>query len=268
MEVTVLTSLLIAAAYGERMGGMFGAVFAGVATGAAVLVRFSVIPLALLVPLLFARRSWKHGAAAALVTAAVVAPWMIRNSRVDGGVAPSRIGINLAVSLSDAAEQLLPIHNNDRLVPLLEDKTDHELLHSAIAFAKANPWRTVKMKARNLVHVFNPRLLPYDDEPQSARVCTKRTDATGSKVARRVRAASQWIHGLWRAGILVLAIVGLAIRGFRWDDGALWMVVLTITVVCTVFYPTTRLTTPMVFAFMVWAAQGLRGATSVNDSTI
>ena len=42
------------------------------------------------------------------------------------------------------------------------------------------------------------------------------------------------MHGLWRTMILVLAIVGLAIRGFRWDDGVLWATVLTITAMCTV----------------------------------
>jgi hypothetical protein len=206
-----------------------------------------------------ARRSWKHALTALAVTVVSIAPSIIRNYGIDRSVAPSRIGINLAVSLSDAGEQLLPIHNNDRLVPLLGDKTDKELLSSALAFARANPWRTIKMKLRNLVHVFNPRLLPYDHEPQSARLREHngRYWIEGG-IPRSLTA--QWIHGLWRTMILVLAIVGLATRGLRWDDGVLWAVLITITTVYTVFYPTTRLTTPMVFALMVWAAAGMRTA--------
>ena len=253
MEVTVLTTLLVATAERERRNTPTGSVLAGLFAGAGVLTRFSVAPLAIALPVLLARRSWKQAALAAAAILLVVAPWSIRNQRIDGSVAPSRIGINLAVSLSDAAEQLLPVHNNDRLVPLLGAQTDRELLSSALAFARANPWRTIKMKLRNLVHVFNPRLLPYDHEPQSARLREENGRYWIEGGIPRSHAA-QWMHGLWRTMILVLAIVGLASRGFRWDDGVLWATVLTITAVCTVFYPTTRLTTPMVFALMVFAA--------------
>src|SRR5688572_2163144 len=115
------------------------------------------------------------------------------------------------------------------------------------------------MKARNFVHVFNPRLLPYDDEPASARLRVENGRYWIEGGTPR-SPASQWIHGLWRTVILILAIVGLAIRGFRWDDGVLWAVVLTITAVCTVFYPTTRLTSPMLAGFCIWAAIGARGS--------
>ena len=257
MEVTVLTTLLIGIAWSERLGSTRGTVLAGLFTAAAVLTRFAVAPLAIAVPLLVARRSGKQALIAFAVTAIALAPSVVRNYTLDRSVAPSRIGINLAVSLSDAAEQLLPIHNNDRLVPLLGTQTDRELLSSALAFARAHPWRTVKMKARNFLHVFNPRLLPYAHEPQSAQL-REEGGRYWIEGGTPRSAASQWIHGLWRTMILVLAIVGLATRGLRWDDGVLWAIVLTITAVCTVFYPTTRLTTPMVFAFIVWGASALR----------
>ena len=265
MEVTVLTTLLIGIAWSERLGSARGAVLAGLFTAASILTRFAVAPLAIAVPLLVARRSGRQALIAFAVTAIALAPSVVRNYTLDRSVAPSRIGINLAVSLSDAAEQLLPIHNNDRLVPLLDDKSDQELLHSAIDFAKANPWRTMKMKARNFLHVFNPRLLPYDDEPASARLRAENGRYWIEGGTPR-SPASQWIHGLWRTALLILAVVGLAIRGFRRDDAVLWAIVATITAVCTVFYPTTRLTTPMMFALMVWAAQGLRGATVASDA--
>ena len=257
MEVTVLTALLIGITWSERLATTRGAVLAGLFTAAAILTRFAVAPLGIAVPLLMARRSSKHALIALAVTLVSVAPSAIRNYALDRSVAPSRIGVNLAVSLSDAAEQLLPVHNNDRLVPLLGDKSDTELLTSALAFARAHPWRTVKMKLRNLVHVFNPRLLPYDHEPQSARLREDNGRYWIEGAIPRSRAA-QWLHALWRTMILVLAIVGLATRGLRWDDGVLWAIVITITVVCTVFYPTTRLTTPMVFALIVWGASALR----------
>jgi hypothetical protein len=168
---------------------------------------------------------------------------------------PSRAGLNLAVSLSDAAEQLLPMHTSDRLVPLMPARSDQEYLADARAWARAHPWRTVKLKLRNLAYVFTPRLLPYDREPPTSRVrLVEGRYILEGGIPRA--AAAQWSHGLWRALILAFAIVGLAVRGFRWDDGVLWATVLAITVVCTVFYPTTRLTTPMVFALMIWAAAG------------
>ena len=263
MEVVVLTTLLIGVAWSERLATTRGAVLAGLFTGAAILTRFAVAPLAIAVPALMARRSSRQALIALAVTLVSIAPSVIRNYALDRSVAPSRIGINLAVSLSDAAEQLLPVHNNDRLVPLLGDKSDRELFATAIAFAREHPWRTLRMKLRNLVHVFNPRLLPYDHEPQSARV---REENPSTRSARSGQARywieggiprspwAQWIHGLWRAGLLTLAIVGLAVRGFRWEDGVLCAIVLTIAGVCTIFYPTTRLTSPMVPALFVWAA--------------
>ena len=258
MEVTVLTTLLIGIAWSERLGSTRGAVLVGLFTAASILTRFAIAPLAIAVPLLMARRSGKQALIAFVVTGIALVPSAVRNYALDRSVAPSRVGINLAVSLSDAAEQLLPIHNNDRLVPLLEEKPDRELVSSALAFAKVHPWRTVKMKARNFLHVFNPRLLPYAHEPQSARLREENGRYWIEGGSPRSRTA-QWTHGLWRTMILVLALVGLATHGLRWDDGVLWATVLTITAVCTVFYPTTRLTTPMVFALMIWAAQGARG---------
>ena len=259
MEVAVLTMLLIGIAWSERLTNGRGAILAGLFTAAAILTRFAMVPLAIAVTFLIARRSSKQALVALSVMVASVAPSMIRNYSIDRSIAPSRIGINLAVSLSDAAEQLLPGHNNDRLVPLLEEKTDRELLASALAFAKAHPWRTVKMKLRNFVHVFNPRLLPYDYEPQSAQL---REEGGHYWIEGGIprSPASQFIHALWRGILLVPAIVGLAMRGLRWDDGVLWAIVLTITAVCTVFYPTTRLTTPMVFALIIWGALGVLSA--------
>ena len=253
MEVTVLTTLLIGIAWSERLGSTRGAVLAGLFTAASILTRFAVAPLAIAVPLLVARRSGRQALVGFAVTAIALAPSVVRNYALDRSVAPSRIGINLAVSLSDAAEQLLPVHNNDRLVPLLGTQTDRELMSSAVAFARAHPWRTAKMKLRNLVHVFNPRLLPYAHEPQSAQLREENGRYWIQGAIPRSR-TTQWIHGLWRTMVLVLAIVGLATRGFRWDDGVLWAIVLTITAVGTVFYPTTRLTTPMVWTWMVFAA--------------
>jgi hypothetical protein len=263
MEVAVLTALLIGIAWSERLATTRGSVLVGLFTAAAILTRFAMAPLAIVVPFLMARRSSKHALIALTVTVVSVAPSLVRNYGIDRSVAPSRIGINLAVSLSDAAEQLLPIHNNDRLVPLLGEKNDRELLASALAFAREHPWRTLEMKVRNLLHVFNPRLLPYDHEPQTARLREENGRYWIEGGIPRSRWA-QWTHGLARAALLVLAIVGVAVRGVRWEDGVLWAVVSTIAVVCTVFYPTTRLTTPMVVALMVWAAEGVRVATGIG----
>ena len=248
MEVAFVTTLLIGAVWCAQRP-----LLVGFFLGGAVLTRFSLLPLAVLIPIWLLRRSWMHAAAAAIVTAALLTPWLLRNYFVDGSLGGSRGTVNLAVSMSEAAEQLLPRHNNDRLLILTEGRTDDELWASAMAFARQDPWRTLKMKARNFLHVFNPRLLPYAHEPNSAvlRLDNGRYWIEGG-VPRPAR--SEWIHGLWRAALLVLAIAGAWRRGLRWEDGALWAVIITITAVCTIVYPTTRLTTPMVFAWMVFAA--------------
>jgi hypothetical protein len=259
MEVTLVTTLLIGVAWSAHRPLVVGCFLA-----AAILTRFSLLPLAILIPLWLSRRSWTHAAGAVIVTAALLTPWVLRNALLDGSMGGSRGTVNLAVSLSDAADQLLPRHNNDRLLVLLDGKTDEELWTSAASFVRQHPWRTLEMKARNFLHVFNPRLLPYTHEPNAAvlRVENGRYWIEGG-VPRP--ATSEWIHALWRGALLAVALVGLWRRGLRWDDGPLWAVIVTITAVCTIVYPTTRLTTPMVFTWMVFAAVTLRSVSSSTD---
>ena len=253
METAILTAILIEIAWASRLGGTRGTLITALATAAAVLTRFSMLPLVVLVPLVLARRSKRDAAVVMLASLILIAPWSIRGARLDGSAMPSRAGLNLAVSMTDAAEQLLPQHNNDRLVGLLADKSDDELLADAWRSIRERPWRALEMKARNLLHVFNPRLLPYHHEPPTAKLRSEGGRYWIEGATPR-SLASDWIHGLWRGALLLLAIAGVWTRGFRWDDGVLWAVVVTITAVCTLFYPTTRLTTPMVWTWMVWAS--------------
>ena len=248
MEVAFVTTLLIGVASSAGRP-----LIAGGLVGAVVLTRFSLAPLLVFVPLVLWRHPGKHAVVTFLTSLCVLTPWLVRNYNVDGSIGGSRGLVNLAVSLTDAADQLLPQHNNDRLLVLLEGKNDDALRASAIAFIRENPWQVVKMKARNFLHVFNPHLLPYDHEPNSAVL--RDADGHYSIEGTTPRStATRWIHGLWRAALLALAITGVWLRGVRREDGVLWAVVVSITIVCTAFFPTTRLTTPMVFAWMIWAA--------------
>ncbi|HXG57255.1 MAG TPA: hypothetical protein VNJ03_17885 [Vicinamibacterales bacterium] len=53
---------------------------------------------------------------------------------------------------------------------------------------------------------------------------------------------------------MLLAVTGVWIRGLRREDAFLWAIVGSFALVHTVFFPTTRLVTPMVFVWMVFAA--------------
>jgi 4-amino-4-deoxy-L-arabinose transferase-like glycosyltransferase len=118
-EFALLSTLLIAFAYAmSRIDGMKWAAIAGACLGLAILTRSGVAPLLVMTAAVLIGGG-RRGAAAtlALVTCVLVAPWLIRNYRLNGSMWPTRSGLNLFIGNSEYTAAMLPEHSPDLLMP-------------------------------------------------------------------------------------------------------------------------------------------------------
>jgi 4-amino-4-deoxy-L-arabinose transferase-like glycosyltransferase len=279
LDVTVCTTLAIATALSladvetRRDAAVAGALF-----GLLMLTRAS-FGLACVATAFWLAARGRGRLAAVLVIAAVLvqAPWMVRNVAVDGSPLPSRLGENLYVSSSSYAA-IVPVHDIDLLVPLaladvgpdidrLPAPAEHQqraiddaMLARAIAFIRRSPGAVVRLKARNALYLFDPRLLPrYAKSPGAYAVVEAGAVRTHNELRR------PWIEdasfAVARAVLLLLAAIGLVRRRTVDRDTPLLILLAATALVCVVFFPATRLMAPVTFVAMFYAAAGLEAVT-------
>ncbi len=255
-------------------------ILVGALLGAVVLTRASLGPVVVVaVGLLAWRRRWRAALVAGATAALVVAPWVIRNYRLDGSLLPSRVGENLFASTSPFAVGFLPEHDVDLLMPFVYEIVDRELARvppaeldaatdrllraHAIEFARSNPAETLALKTRNVFYLFWPGLLPVEakSDDTSAVLEDSRVRIVGAQPRPR---SWEWLHLSVRSVLLASALVGLVVRRRRWrEDAILLAVILTVAVVHVVFFPTTRLLAPMTAMLMIYAGIGVQRAIDV-----
>jgi hypothetical protein len=270
MEVTATTALLIAATWRIRViaTGPQAAVI-GLVLAAIVLTRMSLVPVVAGGLILIARRD---GAARALVAASVVAacvgPWMAFSRATEGSALPARIGDNLYVSTSALAEPIVPRYNVDLLMPLVDDLVraemarrgttryrridgDRLLLELTADYVRAHPLRALRLKLRNLVYIFQPRLLPFYERRGMVTLVDGRVQIPeqGHRPVLFEAAAA-----VYQTVLIAAAVAGLVIRRRRLRDDAFLLIVAgSVIAVNAIFFPTSRLLAPMTFVWMFYA---------------
>jgi hypothetical protein len=202
--------------------------------------------------------------------ALIVTPWMVRSSRVGHGPLPTRIGENLFVSTSSYAIGVVPEYDVDLLVrfaaqtvddqlrvrnlPHSEWLADRILTRQALAYAAANPWRALRLKLRNLAWIGCPLLLPrYAKSP-----LTHAAVIDGSVQVTGLHYRPWWwetLHATFRGVLLVAALIGLISRPGS-GHALLLIVLVSETLVYTLFFPTTRLLGVWAAVLMVYAGIG------------
>ena len=166
---------------------------------------------------------WRAGPRAAAIVCAVtvtmVAPWLARNAAVDGSLLPTRVGENLLVSTSPYAESIVPLYDVDPLIPLVyaeaaaslpaaeaesQRALDRAMLASALRFVRDHPLRAARLKIRNAVYLFDPRLLPRypAGEETSAVVRDGHVELTGLRTRPR---GQEVAHAIAQAAVLSAA---------------------------------------------------------------
>lgn len=277
LATTLIITLLLAATYQfERVDGVRRAAGAGFFFGLLLLTRASLLPAVLCaVALLWIRRQRREAVACALAVAAVLGPWVVRCLSIDGSLLPTRVGENLFVSTFPLAGDVVPWYDVDVLMPLAvqvvesqrpdatfatERALDSTFLSLAISRMLEEPWQVAKLKVRNLAYVFVPRLLPVHMKDPRTYASVRDGVVVIENVVRRPL-LWEWLHAIAATLVMLSAAVGLFMRRRRLRQEAfLGCVAVSVILVQTVFFPTTRLLAPMLFVLMFYAGCALDAA--------
>ena len=241
------------------------AVKVAAALALAVLARATALPLvALSAILLIAGPRHAHESRApharlamlsTAVIAAVILPFSWRSFSLNGSWWPTRSGINLFIGNSPYTSQLLPAYDLDLLQPLAGAETNDALTRRALDYMKADPRRTLREKAVNVVYAFWPPLVPRTIALAQTDVVIKPSGEI-SVVNPVERPALEVLpYSVWYAAVLVAAMAGVTIRRKELRrDAALWSVLATFTAAQVVVFPATRYRAPMEFVLLFYAA--------------
>ena len=286
-EITFTATLLIISAYYFVRAGRNGDMaLSGFALGLATLARAPILLIGIMGALaLVIKRQFPRAVIFIFVMLVPLVPLAYRNWRIDGSLFPTRSGENLFKGNSEYSDQLIPYYNVDLLYDyvygvLEEERPDlvppnthmrdvphdmkkaHDFFQEkALAFMKAHPWRTLRLKVLNLIYLFYPRLVPLYHIGPDTRVVF--LEGGGIKIDGSVLRDpfKDWIYGLSYGVIFAGAVLGIIMRRHAFGyDLFLYIVVLGFVLVYTIYWPSTRTRTPMDFVLMFYAAYAIRRA--------
>ena len=273
-EVTLLTTLLIMSVYYySNSRESKNAFFCGVAFGLAALARTVVLPIWLMS---IAALVWKRKFLSAILlsgtTFFLVALLFFRNFQIDKSIFPSRSGINLFKGNCKFSDQIIPAYSVDLLngyvfqvlrekAPELESGNENRLnqffTDEAFKFMKENPIRTMKLKVLNVIYLFYPRIVPFHPMGEAARVTFQEGKISVNGTLPR-SATAEWAHSIFYSFILAAAIFGIYLRRREFsNDLILYFIILSFTIIYSLYWPATRLRAPMDFVLMFYAASAL-----------
>lgn len=284
-EVTLFTTLLIACAYHYVTAeGPVGSLACGVAFGLALLTRTVAAPIWILaVAALAAGRRFASALAVGGVALLLYAPYAARNHRLDGSILPTRSGYNLLKSNCEYSDRVIPTYTVDVLNPYVAEvvlrsfpdpstvtERDVDRLYSsrAIAFIRSDPAGSIARWGRHAAILFSPRLVPF--HPVGPGTRSRFPEGGGFVVEGAVDRSpvEELAYAVSYTPLLAAALVGVALRRREVRrDRILYFVVLGFVAVYSIYWPATRVRSPMDFVLMFYAACALRrGAASLRPA--
>ena len=281
-ESALLTTLLIAfACQFVTMSSASDAAATGIWLGLAILTRSVALPLIVVAPVVCAFRHRRTAPGLTLAAAAllVTAPAGLRNYALNGGVLPSRVGLNLFKANCSYAPSVSAEYGPDILLgyaasrlaqeglddlpetPQSEQMQETAYWRMAVAEIRQHPIDTLLLKVRNLFGFFSPTLVPRRQVTEASTIIFEPagqaivTDTVERPLFHRVTYSASY------TAVILLAAAGLyARRRGLSDDAILWCILLTFAAVYAVFTPTTRYRVPVDFVLLFYAAVGLDAA--------
>jgi hypothetical protein len=264
----LLAMALLAHDGGDRVSR---AALAGALFGVLAATRASFAPLIVCGAAVLARRSgWRAAVAFAGAAVLVVTPWVAATWQRDGGLLPSRSGLNLYLSACEYGRwipeydlDVVVIATFDRLEPTVGSlpparavrERDRLLLTEAAACAAADPAGFVAGVVRRGALTFSPRLMPVHPrgiDSEAVRV----GDRLELRAMPEHPPLAQWTHTIATAMLILASVVGIASR--RIERPAMLYLSLAVFVVTNGFFMvSTRLAFFAYVVLMVFAGAAL-----------
>lgn len=281
-DTALFTLLLLAGVYGAyraaedsaaagRWARLRWPLWIGIAYGLAALTKTLVV---LMLPLLGVwwwrrvglRRTLLIGSIAVLTLAAVVAPWVIRNTCLHGQLVliSTNDGSNLHQGNNSLAAdylargwdvQWLGLEGMPEGLNELEQAAWHR--DQALRWLRENPAAWPRHFGQKLLTLWNPQITPYSVPPLEATSEAAFVDEAVYLYETPAFQLARTVHAIYYTPLLLLGIAGLALaaRG-REAIGPLVAVLLAITLAYLIFHPSTRYrmpADPAVFLFSGYA---------------
>jgi hypothetical protein len=274
-DTTLMTVLLTAFCLAfVRITSAGRAAVAGAWLGLSALTRAMSLPIAgVAAAILLVQRRRAAAASMALAALVVYSPYAVRNYALNGSVLPTRSGINFWFSNTSHTASLVPAYHVELLgqragtilesrglgevpaSPTVQRQQDRVLFSEAWSEIRRDPAATLRLRARNILYFFWPRLVPYRGSDANV---TLRTAPTGELTVENSLPRS-WIDEAAYSGsyVPVLALAALGVYRRRRElhrDAPLWAVLLTFVTVHSVYFATTRFRAAVEFVLLIYAA--------------
>lgn len=279
-EVPLFRMLLVAAVYHFIKGFHHSkhAIISGIFFGVCILVRTMIIPgvLTLYFFLLWSKKI-KKASLFMFFCLLVCSPMFYVYKTKSDVFLPTRGGLNFFLANNEFYGRIYPIYHVDSLESYANDLFAKEMpgkMNDAKAkdrffyqkgweFINEYPDRFIKNKVRNLLLFFDAWKVPrmplgrFSVEVGSGDALTFRRLSNARTIASS--ALAECSHALYRFTVLFFGCIGIWMRREFWmgKDFVLISLWLSFLAVYSVFWPSTRLYSPVMFVFMFYAGYAI-----------
>lgn len=286
-EVPIFRTLLVMTCYHfvRSEKSSWHSCFAGFFSGCMLMFRCMILP-GILASIGFQvfRRRFRQAALSAVVFMITALPMAAVFTVKHGTALPTRGGINFYLSNNEFYNRIYPLYHVDLLESYARDlyfketgnapgdlKAEDRFFYAkAIEFIRENPEKFIKNRIKNFLLFFDPWLVPryalgrYSLEPSPDGSLTIRPLAQNQAPLRSL--AGEGVHALIRGALLILGFMGMwqRRRELFGRDFVMLLFLINFWFVYSVFWPSTRLYSPVMFVFMFYAAVSLHGLLTVR----
>jgi hypothetical protein len=281
IEVSFLRTLLVIATYytlQASKSNLWKTLKAGLAWGLCLLTRSMIFPAFVIFGVrFFFLKQFRKGFLFLFSAFLLASPMFVYNYKVDGSLFPTRGGLNFFLGNCIYYSRIMPIHHVDNLeayahellakerpdlVNASEKQQDRFFYQKGFEFIKTYPAKFLRNKALNLTYFFSPSLIPIlplgssniqVSEDGSLRIEIMNANFPG-------RGAFEILAHSFKKGLVIMfGILGFFLRrrNLKEIDFVFLTLFVNFAAVYTLFWPSTRLYSPVMFVFLAYAAYGL-----------
>ncbi len=245
----------------------------GIFFGLTILTRYAALPIIVLaLGALVVRKSYQYALTIGAIVLIILLPMVIRNYRIDGSLFLTRSGENLFEGNLEYSDKLIPYYNVDLLTYYIyglvgkerpdlaigigtRKERDQFFTQKAFEFIKVNPWRTLKLKIKNVGYLFYPRLVPFHPMHRDSKLIWYDNGSYRVENPGRRSIFHELSYTISYGFIALTAMIGIYIRRKEFGkDLILYLIVFSFIVVYSLYFPTTRLRAPMDFILIFYSA--------------
>ena len=270
-ETTLFSTwLIITAYYYSKTTDFKNVLLCGVFFGLSILTRTTALPILFLASIALAIQKLYRQTILIFTTAVLMLlPLLIRNYRIDGSLFLTRSGENLFDSNCKYSDKLIPAYSIDFLYPYVlqlvkqerpnmtryTKEWDQFFKDKAIQFIKENPGRIFILKLKNIFYLFSPHIIPHYPANKKSLLILEPSGTVRVVHLSPRSPIKELTYSIPYVFVFLTAVAGIYLRRKEFQrDLILYLIVFSFIAVHSLYFPTTRLRTPMDFVLIFYSA--------------